>query len=457
MLGVSREATQSEIKRAYYQLAKKLHPDTNNSDPAAAKQFAEVTNAYDCLGDAEKRKVYDLYGVDGVNGDAGMGGAGGGGFGAGFEDIFNMFNQRGGGGGFAGFGGGSGSGQSVRQTRGADLEATLQLSFMDAVNGTQKVMELNTLQPCGTCTGSGNKPNTTAATCKACGGHGVQMMQQGPFQIQMTCGTCGGAGKSQPKCTTCSGKGTQREKKQINVSIPAGVDNDTRVRLMNQGDAGQCNGPRGHLFVRLRVDKHPVFKRDNDDIHVDVDVPLHVALLGGQVEVPTLTGKATIKLDAGTQPYEQRVLRGKGVKAVNRNSAGNQYIHIKIVLPIKLNADAQELVHRLAVATGEMSAETATPQQTDAPQASADEYAATSKPAADTTATKPTTEPAADSASPKTESAAQTTSATADKPKKARKSKSFVDTIKGFVGGNDKADDAQGEEADSKGKIKQSS
>lgn len=282
---------------------------------------------------------------------------------SGFEDIFNMFTQGGRAGGF-GSGFGSTAAQNTRQTRGSDLEASLHLTFMEAVNGCHKIMEVNTYDPCNTCSGSGNKPDSKVTICKSCNGQGVQILQQGPFAIQMTCSTCGGQGKSQPKCTSCHGKGVQRAKKQINVEIPAGVDNDVRVRLMNQGDAGQCNGPRGHLHVRLKVDKHNIFKRDKTDIHCDVDISLYTALLGGHVVVPTLNGQTKIKIEPGTQPYEQRILRNKGIKQLHGNTFGNQYIHFKIKLPTNLNDKAIELVKQLGIETGDIKQE----QQTQSEQ-----------------------------------------------------------------------------------------
>jgi molecular chaperone DnaJ len=455
VLSVQRDASQSDIKRAYYQLAKKLHPDTNTSVErnVAQAQFAELQNAYECLSDPEKRKMYDMYGHSAEQMGAGAGGFNG--FGSAEDILRDFFGGAGMGGGnpFAGFAGAAGGGRdasSMRQTRGADLESTLSLTFMEAIFGTTKQMDLSSMQPCEPCSGTGNKPDTTSSTCKQCQGTGMQFMRQGPFQVQMTCTSCSGMGSTQPRCTSCGGRGVQRQRRTINVTVPAGVDNDTRIRLVNQGDAGQCGGPQGHLFIRLRVEKHPIFTRDEDDnIHVDVDIPLHVAILGGTIDVPTLQGKTQIKVERGSQPYEQRVLRGKGVKSVGRsNHTGNLYVHFKVKLPTDVNDQQSELLKEFCQSVGDMKSETtnkeskaSTPKsapstqsnETDRINGASDDATKATQSASTATETK---KAAATSSSSTSESASES------KPKKSakKKNKSFVESLKSFVVGDSTSD-----------------
>jgi molecular chaperone DnaJ len=358
VLGVPKDSSKEDIKKAYFKLAKQYHPDTNKDDKNAAEKFAEISNAYESLGDPEKRKKYDMFGADAEH--VGADGAGGpfGGFsgGAGFnpEDILrDFFGSMGGGkrssADFSGFEEAGPSGP----TRGADVQTSINLSFMEAVNGTNKNINITTQGLCGTCSGTGAKPGSVASNCSTCKGTGVINVQQGFFRMQMSCNKCGGRGKTQPNCGTCGGEGAVRERRTVSVSVPAGVDNSTTLRLVNQGDVGKLGGPRGHLWVKIGVANHPVFRREGSDIHVEIPISIPLATLGGYVNVPTLTGEAQLKVDAGTQPGEKRVMRGKGIKQLNKSSTGNQYVTFKVAIPTQINEKQKELMQQFAKESGE--------------------------------------------------------------------------------------------------------
>ncbi len=358
VLGVSRDASKDDIKKAYFKLAKQYHPDTNKEDKNAAEKFAEVSNAYEVLSDPEKRKRYDMMGHEGEayggfgGGGAGMGGMGGHGMNP--EDILRDFFGMGGMGG--GGMGGMGFEEKMGAQRGSDVQTQIPLSFMEAVQGCTKTINVVTQGTCNTCSGTGDKPGSSAASCKTCGGSGTQTMQQGFFRMQMTCSKCGGRGKSQPVCNTCSGEGTVRERRTVSVTVPAGVDNGTTLRLTNQGDAGRLGGPRGHLWVKVSVAPHAVFKREGSDIFVETPISFTTAVLGGSVTVPTLSGEAILKVDPGTQPGERRVMRGKGVKLLNKAGSGNQYVTFKISIPTSINAKQRGMMEQIAKELGDANA-----------------------------------------------------------------------------------------------------
>ncbi len=272
------------------------------------------------------------------------------------EDLIRemFFGGRMGGMGMDGFdfGGEMGGGRSNRPRQGNDVQTQLNVSFMEAVHGCQKTITVRTGSPCTTCDGSGTKAGAKATTCNKCGGTGVVRLMKGMFQIETHCTACNGAGKSTPQCIACGGETTVAETKKVTVTIPAGVDSNTNLRLVNQGDAGFKNGPRGHLWVKLQVDPDKRFRREGNDVHITVPLSLPQAVLGSTVEVPTLTGSAMLKVPAGTQPKDTSVMRNKGIKMVNRDYHGHQYIHFDIQIPKHLTATARELMEQFSVEMG---------------------------------------------------------------------------------------------------------
>ncbi|CEG40307.1 chaperone protein [Plasmopara halstedii] len=336
ILGISREASKNEIKKKYYQLAKKYHPDTNKADPDAAKKFAEATEAWEILGDDEKRQRYDDYGHAGVDEQAGFGG---GGFqGQGFEDIFGEF-----------FGSQGFSGRSSRSTnqpqRGSDIQVDITLNFMEAVRGTTRDLNITANVECDTCDGSGAKPGTKSKTCSTCNGSGVQIMQQGFFAVETPCRRCRGKGSIiEYPCGSCHGKGTVKKPRTVEVKIPEGVDQGMNLRLAHQGEPGQRGGPAGHLYVGIHVLPDPFFKRRNTDVLVDVPISVAQAVLGGNVVVPTLTGEVEMKIPRGTQPDTVLQMRGKGIKELNSNRRGSQLVNLQVCVPKNLSERQEELM-----------------------------------------------------------------------------------------------------------------
>jgi molecular chaperone DnaJ len=344
-LGVARNASDADIKKAYRRLAMKHHPD-RNPDKASEAKFKEINEAYAILSDAQKRAAYDQFGHAGVDPSAG---AGGGGFysgsgGANFSDIFgDVFGDI--------FGGGRGRG-GRDAFRGADLRYSLELSLEDAVKGTEVRIRVPTLDTCGTCKGSGAKAGSAPTPCRTCGGQGQVRMQQGFFSIQQTCPTCRGAGKivTDP-CATCHGQGRVQNTKDLKVKVPAGVDEGDQIRLGGEGEAGENGGPHGDLYVQVRLKPHSIFKRDGNDLYCEMPVRFSVATLGGELETPTLDGKASIKIPAGTQSEKIFRLRGKGVRNVRTGQLGDLFCRISVETPVNLTdkqkALLQELDHSL--------------------------------------------------------------------------------------------------------------
>jgi len=235
-------------------------------------------------------------------------------------------------------------GRSNKPRSGSDVETTISIPFMDAVNGCSRTLRIQRHGVCSTCSGSGEKPNSKP--CSNCNGKGVVTRRQGFFEMSFPCPTCGGAGK--PRCTTCGGEGHTPETSEVKVTIPAGVKDGTTLRLVNQGNAGRAGGPRGHLWVRLDVDSHPLFTRRDADISLTAPINLSTALLGGKITVPTLTGEALLKVEPGTQPNTIAVMRGKGIKKLNSQSYGDQYVTLQVVIPKTLTSKQKELVQELA-------------------------------------------------------------------------------------------------------------
>ena len=344
ILGVQRNCSEAELKKAYRRKAQKYHPDRNPDDAEAVEHFKECKEAYEVLSDARKRAAYDQFGHAGVDPSMGAGaGAGAGGFGAGasFSDIFgDVFGDI--------FGGGGGARGGSRVFRGADLRYNLELSLEEAVAGTSVKIRVPTMVACGTCGGSGAKPGTTPDTCSTCGGVGQVRMQQGFFAIQQACPRCQGTGTviSDP-CVTCHGHGRVQEQKTLSVKVPAGVDTGDRIRLAGEGEAGENGGPPGDLYVQIRVKEHPIFSREDNNLHCDVPISVTVAALGGELEVPTLDGRVVLKIPAGTQAGKQFRLRGKGVTPVRGGPPGDLLCRVMVETPVNLNRRQKELLEEL--------------------------------------------------------------------------------------------------------------
>jgi molecular chaperone DnaJ len=336
-LGVSRDASEADLKKAFRRQAMKHHPDrnTDNAEEAEAK-FKEAKEAHEILSDANKRAAYDQYGHAGV--DPSMGGrpgAGHGGFDDAFGDIFGDI--------FSG-GGGRRGGQRQAQ-RGSDLQYNLELSLEDAVFGTEVKIRVPTLVGCKTCDGTGAKKGTSAKTCTTCGGAGQVRMQQGFFAVQQTCPQCHGKGKmiSDP-CGDCHGQGRKQEQKTLSVKVPAGVDTGDRIRLAGEGEAGEHGAPSGDLYVQMHVKPHDIFVRDDNDLHCEMPISLGTAALGGEIEVPTLNGRLRLKIPAETQTGKLFRMRGKGVKPVRGGITGDLLCRVNVETPVKLSNKQKALI-----------------------------------------------------------------------------------------------------------------
>ncbi len=340
VLGVNRDASDEELKKAYRRLAMKHHPDRNPDSNTAEDKFKEAKEAYEVLADPDKRAAYDQFGHSGVDQAAGMGaGAGAAGFG-GFADAFgDIFGDI--------FGGGGGRSRS-NVYRGADLRYNLEVTLEDAARGTETRIRIPTMEECETCHGSGAKPGTEPVSCPTCHGHGQVRMTQGFFSIAQTCPKCHGSGKVvQNPCTTCSGNGRLKRQKTLSVKIPPGVDEGDRIRLSGEGEAGVNGGPSGDLYVVIHVRPHDVFTRDGNNLHCEMPVSFTKAALGGEIEIPTLDGYAKIRIPAETQSGKVFRLRGKGIKGVRSSSYGDLLCHVVVETPVKLTARQKELLAEL--------------------------------------------------------------------------------------------------------------
>ncbi|MFS0644149.1 molecular chaperone DnaJ [Siminovitchia sp. 179-K 8D1 HS] len=345
VLGVSKNATKDEIKKAYRRLSKKYHPDINK-EPGADEKFKEISEAYEVLSDDQKRAQYDQFGHDGPQGFGGGGfdSADFGGFG-GFEDIFSTF-----------FGGGRKDPNAPRQ--GADLQYNMNLTFEEAVFGKETIIEIPREETCDTCGGSGAKPGTKPDTCHHCHGTGQLNIEQntpfGKIVNRRVCHYCQGTGKIiKEKCRTCHGEGKVKKRKKINVKIPKGVDDGQQMRVPGQGEPGINGGPPGDLFVVFRVSPHEFFERDGDDIYCEMPITFVQAALGDEIEVPTLYGKVKLKIPAGTQTGTRFRLRDRGVQNVRGYGRGDQHVAVKIVTPTKLNEQQKSLLRQFAEESGE--------------------------------------------------------------------------------------------------------
>ena len=348
VLGVNRDAAEDEIKKAYRRLAMKHHPDRNTGDKDSEEKFKECKEAYEVLTDARKRAAYDQFGHAGVDqaaafGAGARGAEGFGGFADAFGDIFGeIFGQQRGGRG----------GNGVY--RGADLRYNLELSLEDAARGTEAKIRIPTLEQCATCHGSGAKPGTTPKQCPTCHGRGEVRVSQGFFSLQQTCPQCHGRGKviADP-CTTCEGAGRVRKHKTLSVKIPAGVDQDDRIRLAGEGEAGVNGGPPGDLYVVVSLKAHAVFQRDGADLHCELPISFATAALGGDIDIPTLDGHAKVKVAPETQTGQVFRLRNKGIRPVRGSVTGDLYCHVSIETPVKLTARQKELLREFDAITQE--------------------------------------------------------------------------------------------------------
>ncbi|XP_022751089.1 chaperone protein dnaJ A6, chloroplastic-like [Durio zibethinus] len=346
VLGVSRNASKSEIKSAYRKLARNYHPDVNK-DPGAEQKFKEISNAYEVLSDDEKRPVYDKYGEAGLKG-AGMGMGD-------FSNPFDLFESL-----FEGMGGMGGMGMGMggrssmnRAVDGQDEYYSLLLNFKEAVFGVDKEIEITRLERCGTCNGSGAKPGTKSSKCTTCGGQGQVVSSArtplGVFQQVMTCSSCGGTGEISTPCNTCSGDGRVRRTKRISLKVPAGVDTGSRLRVRSEGNAGRRGGSPGDLFVVIEVIPDPVLKRDDTNILYTCNVSYIDAILGTTIKVPTVDGMVDLKIPAGTQPNTTLVMAKKGVPVLNKsNMRGDQLVRVQVDIPKRLSSEERKLVEELA-------------------------------------------------------------------------------------------------------------
>ncbi|MDO4432525.1 MAG: molecular chaperone DnaJ [Aerococcaceae bacterium] len=351
VLGVSRDASDAEIKKAYRKLSKQYHPDINQAADAADK-FKEISEAYEILSDTQKRAAYDQYGHAATDGGFGGGGFGGfGGFGGasgfGFEDIFDSF-----------FGGGGQSRRPNAPRKGSDLQYRIKLSFEEAIFGKEETISYNRQEECHTCHGSGAKEGTSPTTCHRCGGSGVtQVQRQTPFGAVMTQGTCDvcrGTGKEiKEKCTTCHGSGSHSQKHSVKVTIPAGVEDGQQMRLSGQGEAGANGGPYGDLYVVFQVENSDIFEREGTEIFYEQPISFAQAALGAEVKVPTVHGNVKLKIPAGTQTGTVFRVRGKGAPSIRGNHYGDQHVTVKVVTPTKLSDRERDLFKQLADVTGD--------------------------------------------------------------------------------------------------------
>jgi molecular chaperone DnaJ len=343
ILGVPKNASDEEIKKAYRKLAMKFHPDRNEGDKNAEGKFKEAKEAYEMLSDAQKRSAYDQFGHAGVDpnmrGGFGGGAEGFGGFAEAFGDIFGDI-----------FGGGGRAGPGGRRQvyRGADLSYAMEITLEEAAAGKEAQIRIPSWEGCETCHGTGAKPGTQAKTCTTCNGAGVVQMRQGFFSVQQTCPHCRGTGKIIPEpCPTCHGQGRVKKQKTLEVKIPAGIDDGMRIRSAGNGEPGTNGGPPGDLYIEIRLKKHDIFTRDGDDLHCVVPVAVTRAALGGEIDVPTLAGNAVIEIPEGTQAGKQFRLRGKGIKGVRSSYPGDLYCHVAVETPVRLTEHQRKLLKEL--------------------------------------------------------------------------------------------------------------
>ena len=373
LLGVDRSAASDQIKKAYRKLAVKFHPDKNPDDPAAEERFKQIGEAYEVLTDENKRPAYDRYGhaafESGGMGSAARSSAGGGGFHDPFDIFREVFGGAGGGGGRGGagaggaggifeefFGGGARSRDASGRQRGSDLRYDLQISLEEAASGAEKALELEKLTGCGTCKGSGVGTGGKMVSCGTCGGAGQVISSRGFFQVQQTCPDCRGAGQtiSEP-CKNCQGDGRAKKTSRIKLRIPAGINEGSRLRSTGNGDAGMRGGPAGDLYVVIHIKEHAIFERADEDLHCEMPISFGKATLGGELEVPTLEGKATVKIPAGTQSGTTFRLRGKGIQDLSTGRKGDLHVCVQVEVPTKLNSDQKDQLKAFTESCGDQN------------------------------------------------------------------------------------------------------
>lgn len=357
ILGVERNASQDEIKKAYRKLAMKYHPDQNKDNPEAEQKFKEVNAAYEVLKDEQKRQAYDQFGTEAFTG-GGPGGMGAGdfaaGFGGAFSDIFEeMFGD------MMGRGGRRGG-----PRRGADMQYTMEISLEEAYKGKEATIKIPMKDTCEKCNGSGAADGSGKETCSTCDGAGRVRAQQGFFTIERTCETCGGAGSIlRNPCNKCGGSGHVKKEKTIKVKIPAGIDTGRRIRLSGEGEAGLMGGPRGDLYILVAVRPHKFFRRDGANLYCRVPIPMTKAALGGEIEVPTIAGKTTkVKIPAGTQSGQNFRLKGKGMPVLRSESTGDMFIEAQVETPVNLSKKQKELLAQLDKTMGGKGGSNNSPQ-----------------------------------------------------------------------------------------------
>jgi len=349
ILGVARNASDEEIKKAYRKLAMKYHPDRNPDSKEAEAKFKEVKEAYEMLSDPQKRAAYDQYGHAGV--DPNMGGFGGGG-GQGFGDFSEAFGDI-----FGDiFGGGRQSRSGGPQVyRGADLRYSMEISLEEAAHGHETQIRVPSWSNCDSCGGNGAEAGSSVETCSTCHGAGQVRIAQGFFSMQQTCPRCSGSGKYIPKpCRKCHGSGKIKSQKTLEVKIPAGIDDGMRIRSAGNGEPGVNGGPHGDLYVEVHIKPHSVFERDGDDLHCQMPISFIEAALGGEIEVPTLSGKASFEVPEGTQSGRTFRLRSKGIKSLRTKLPGDLYIHVQVETPVKLSDSQKDLLKKFgdSIASG---------------------------------------------------------------------------------------------------------
>ncbi|PLL14783.1 molecular chaperone DnaJ [Tabrizicola sp. TH137] len=345
ILGVTRGASADELKKAYRQKAKELHPDRNSDNPNAEAQFKEVNEAYDVLKDADKKAAYDRYGHAAFEGGMGGGGRGAQGFGNGnadfasaFSDVFEDL--------FGDFMGGRGGGGRSRAQRGSDLRYNLRVSLEEAYQGVQKTINVPTSVSCEVCRGTGAEGGAEPVTCPTCSGMGKVRAQQGFFTVERTCPTCNGMGQIvKNPCRACGGAGRVEKERALSVNIPAGVETGTRIRLAGEGEAGLRGGPSGDLYIFIEVREHPIFQRDGVHLFCRVPISITTAALGGEVEVPTIDGgRSRVKVPVGAQTGKQLRLRAKGMPALRGGGSGDMVLELAVETPVNLTARQRELL-----------------------------------------------------------------------------------------------------------------
>lgn len=341
LLGVQKNASEADIKKAYRGLALKYHPDRNQGNKESEAKFKEINEAYSVLSDPEKRANYDRFGTAEGAG-AGFGGFSGAGFGDIFEDIFGDFF------------GNAGGQRRPRPTKGNDLRYDLEITLEESAFGTEKNIEIPRWEKCQACNGSGSKPDKSPVTCSKCSGSGNVRFQQGFFSVSKTCGQCNGAGRiiTDP-CTSCKGHGKSKKAHNISVKIPAGVDSDSRLRMTAEGEPGIYGGPPGDLYIVLNIKPHNIFERRGTDIYYEMAITFPQAALGAEIEVPTLDGAASLKIPPGTQPGKSFHLRGKGIPKLGSHGKGDEIVFVTVEVPKNITPRQRELIEEFAHINGD--------------------------------------------------------------------------------------------------------